>query len=229
MRNLILFGLLIILLLVAQFTSAKTVEDVIEKYLKARGGSNKLAAIKSIYMEGLIEKAGSQAIIKITMEQDKLSRINIAWPHENNRVQVADSFDRPALQTELDIDGPLVEYLAKGHKAELLGKEKVEDNTCYKIKLTTKDGNKILLWIDASTWLLNQSWVLKTNETSGVKNEVFTLLRNYKDVDGIKFAHTFETRTNAINRSNDDEEISFNKIILNPHVDPPMYLQNNQS
>ena len=41
MRDLALFGLLIILLVAVQFASGQTVDDVIEKYEKARGGKDK--------------------------------------------------------------------------------------------------------------------------------------------------------------------------------------------
>lgn len=60
MKNLILFGLLIILLVVVQFASGQTVDEVIEKYEKARGGREKLNSIKSIYMEGSREMMGKR-------------------------------------------------------------------------------------------------------------------------------------------------------------------------
>ena len=38
------------------------------------------------------------------------------------------------------MEGPLVDYRRKGHKVELLGKEKVEGVDAYKLKLTLKGG-----------------------------------------------------------------------------------------
>ena len=39
------------------------------------------------------------------------------------------------------MDGPLIDYKAKGHTVELLGKDKVEGTDCYKLKVTLKNGD----------------------------------------------------------------------------------------
>ncbi len=43
--------------------------------------------------------------------------------------------------------GPLVDYAAKGHKAELLKDEKVNDVDCYQVKLTLKSGQEMHYFI----------------------------------------------------------------------------------
>ena len=54
---------------------------------------------------------------------------------------------------QADLDGPLVDYAAKGTRIELVAMEKVEDRDTYKIKLTMKSGAAIHVWIDAQTFL----------------------------------------------------------------------------
>jgi hypothetical protein len=122
----------------------------------------------------------------------------------------------PALQTELDIAGPLVDYAAKGHKAELMGKEKLNDADCYKIKLTTKGGTEIIYWIDAASYLLVQS-SQKTQSGRGGEVEVKTAYKDYKEVDGVKFAHTIDV-TGGFGGST-----TFDKVELNKPVDPKLY------
>ena len=72
-----------------------------------------------------------------------------------NRMEVEnyteDELHKAALQSELD--GPLVDYAAKGTRVELDGTEKVEDRTTYRLKLTMKDGHVSHVWIDAKTFL----------------------------------------------------------------------------
>jgi len=79
-----------------------------------------------------------------------------------NRLEVepftSDELRTSALQSELD--GPLVDYAAKGTKVELEGMEQVEDRDTYKLKLTMKDGHTIHDWIDAHTFLEANSTVL---------------------------------------------------------------------
>lgn len=238
MRNLILFGLLVILLLAAQFASAKTVDEVIDKYIRARGGKNRLAAVKSIYMEGIKEKTGKEMTVKFIKEQDKLSRTEIiaddesgivvvtekeAWtffPLRNPSAEKIPNIDLTALQTELDIAGPLVDYVAKGNKTELLGKETVEGTNCYKIKLTTGSGKEMMFWLDGGTYLVVQSSV---SLVGGVKATTLTRYKDYKEVDGVLFAHTLETKMIGADSENNGSEISFHTIRINPIIDPRMY------
>lgn len=58
------------------------------------------------------------------------------------------------LQPELDLAGPLVNYAAKGHKAELLGKETIDGKETYKVKLTLSNGNDITYYIDGISFYI---------------------------------------------------------------------------
>lgn len=233
-----MFGLLVILLLAAQFASAKTVDEVIEKYIKARGGRSRLAGVKSIYMEAVKDSSAGQAQIKFIKEQDKLSRTEIeageetgivlvtdqnAWsffPFRNSSPEKISNLDLTGLQTEMDIAGPLVDYESKGHSAELLGKEVLEGFSCYKIKLVTNTGKEMMFWLDAGTCLITQSSV---TAAPGIKATTFTLYKNYQPVDGIQFPYSVETKTYQSANINNVSEMVFSKIILNPPIDPKMY------
>lgn len=247
MTNLVLFGLLIIFLVAVQFASGQTVDDVIEKYEKARGGKDKLLAIKSIYMEGSREMMGNEVAVKITKEQAKLSRTEFEMGGTNGFMLVTEkeawSFipmrsptptkmpdeALAAMQTELDIAGPLVDYVAKGNTTELLGKDTVDGNTCYKIKLTTKAGKEIKYWIDASTYLITQSsakgggrWPGGAGATGATETEIITTYADYKAVDGIMFAHNIETK-NPTGQGRAGGGTTFDKIELNKPVDAKLF------
>lgn len=241
MTNLVLFGLLIILLVAVQFASGQTVDEVIEKYEKARGGKDKLLAIKSIYMEGSREMMGNEVAVKITKEQGKLSRTEFemggtngfmlvtekeAWSFIPMRSPSPTKMPDEALvgmQTELDIAGPLVDYVAKGNTTELLGKDTVDGNTCYKIKLTTKAGKEIKYWIDASTYLINQSSAKGSGRRpGGAETEIFTIYADYKAVDGIMFAHNIETK-NPTGQGRAGGGTTFDKIEINQPVDARLF------
>lgn len=245
MRNLALFGLLIIFLVAVQFASGQTVDDVIENYEKARGGKDKLLAIKSIYMEGSREMMGNEIAVKIIKEQNKLSRTEFemggtngfmlvtekeAWSYIPMRSPTPTKMPDEALtgmQTELDIAGPLVDYISKGHKTELIGKDTAEGAVCYKIKLTTKTGKEINYWIDASTYLITQSsakgsGMFGGGKKGGTEAPVFTLYKDYKVVDGILFAHNIETK-NPNGEGRAGGGTTFDKIEINNLVDAKLY------
>jgi len=239
-RNLFLFALLIVLLLVVQFSAAKTVDEVIEKYIRARGGRDKLAAIKSICMEGIKATNGGNVNVKIIKEQDKLSRTEIenhvvvitaddAWtffPVVSPEPKKIPTENLTGIQTEMDIAGPLLDYVAKGHKAELLGKEQLEGNTCYKIKLTTNAGKIMMFWIDTSTNLLLHSSALSIDQE---QSESLVFYSNYKAVEGMQFAHTLETNSNKKLNDEHGRAIVFHTIQINPVIYPSMYQPNIQS
>ncbi|MEP6674257.1 MAG: hypothetical protein ABJA78_03855 [Ferruginibacter sp.] len=235
MKNFLLLGLFVLMLVISQFAQAQTVDEVITKYENARGGKDKLNAVKSIYMEGSRQMMGNEITVRITKEQNKLSRTEFdmgsgtgyflltdkgGWsliPMRSPDPTKMPDASLPALQSELDIAGPLVDYAAKGNKAELQGKEKINDADCFKIKLTTKAGTEIIYWIDVASNLLVQSSQKSQGGRGGAEVEVKTTYKDYKDVDGIKFAHTIDV-TGGFGGST-----TFDKMELNKAVDPKLY------
>jgi hypothetical protein len=236
MKNLLIFGLMIVFLVVVQFAQAQTVEELTDKYAEARGGKDKLLAVKTIYMEGAGQMMGNEITVKMIKEQGKLSRSEFetgagngfriitekeGWsmfsmrsttPSPMSPEQVA------AQQTELDIAGPLVNFAAKGHKAELVGKDSEPGSECFKIKLTTAAGKEINYWLDAKTFLLVQSSQKMTGR-GGVENVSVTLYSDYKAVDGIMFPHTIESKGQGPGGGS----TTFDKVELNKPVDAKLY------
>lgn len=251
MKTLIIIGLFVLFLVSVQFASAQTVDEVIDKYMAARGGKEKLTAIKTIYMEGSREMMGNEVAVKITKEQSKLSRTDFemgstngfnlitdkgAWnyfPMRMDAPQKAEDSLLAAMQTETDIAGPLVDYAAKGHTAELQGKENVDDVTCYKIKLTTRAGKTITYWIQADNYLLVRSTPTGgmmggrrrgSSDGGGPANTARTYIvyKDYKSVDGILFAHNIESIMVG-GEGRGGGGTTFDKIELNQPVDEKLY------
>ena len=52
MKNIVLFVVFILALVFAQFANAQSVDEIINQYIIARGGKEKLDSIQSIYFEG---------------------------------------------------------------------------------------------------------------------------------------------------------------------------------
>ena len=238
MQNLFLFGLLVILLLAAQFASVKTVEEVIEKYINKIGGDNRLSALESLYLEGeghimqqevsitVLQENGSRSHTKIRAKDDhnpaepggiELSTSSLQLqPGAAGILQVAGS------STETDIAGPLHDYRSKGYQAELLGKEVIESNHCYKIKLS-KPGAEMLFWIDIDTYLIHQSTIPPPGLLYAENSQTYTVYTNYKAIDEIWFAHDFEIKSINSKFANPLAAISFYIIQVNPSINPAMY------
>jgi len=155
--------------------NAQTVDDIINKYVDAMGGKDKLASIKSIYMEGTsVMQNGAEITQKMWKVDGKLMRREISSSMFNmisvvtdkegwNQSQRTNGNFEPMtaemvtnMQSETDCAGPLFNYAAKGHKAELIGKEDVEGTECWKIKLTLKTGRDITYFINPTTFYIDR-------------------------------------------------------------------------
>jgi len=245
MKTFIPFAIFILFLIAVQFASGKTVDDIIEAYEAARGGKEKLAAIKTIYMEGNRKTGGNEIAVKITKEQGKLSRTAFetgeknavklltekeGWNYYSAQMQQPEKITGQGVElwkTDLDIAGPLVDYPAKEHKVELLGKEMVGSNNCYKLKLIPTSGAAITYWIDTGSYLLLQSSVtadriIATGGGNSQQPTEITLYKDYKWVDGVLFPHTIET-FNSAGENGNGSSITFGKIEINQPVDGKLY------
>lgn len=191
--------------------SAQTVDEVIKKNIDARGGVQKLKAIKSIKATGKLSQQGLD--IPITLQQKRAAMVRMdatfqgkalvqaydgetGWkidPFQGNAdpEKVAGD-DLKELQEESDLDGPLVDYKEKGHTVELIGKEDMEGTPAYKLKLTLKNGDLRNIYIDAENYL--ELRVTSKRKTPGGEIDVDQYLGNYKPVSGVVFPFSIETK-----------------------------------
>ena len=223
--NLIIFGIFVLFLVAIQFTGGKTVDEVIEKYIRALGGTEKLGTIKSIFFEGLITITGSTLLIKIYQFKESISLegYTIHWQisdFADNQYQTSQStssiqlLDRKIIEclTQLSTTAHLINYIAAHSKVLLIGKELVEENACNKIVLTTNSGMEIVYWFNSSDGLLHQT-TIKANKNSTAKIEGMQIKYDeYRLVEDILIAHKIEIFLPA---NATIIEVNFNKIIIN--------------
>jgi hypothetical protein len=149
-----------------------------------------------------------------------------------NRMEVEnfteDELRKAALQS--DLDGPLVDYEAKGSKVELEGTEKVEDKDAYRLKVTMKDGHAVHVWIDAKTFL--EAKIEGTpRRLDGVEHPVEIYYREYRAVDGLQVPFLLETRVlpvanqpKGVRSANfPPEKIVIDKVQINPRFDASLF------
>jgi hypothetical protein len=129
-----------------------------------------------------------------------------------------------------DIDGPLVDYAAKGTKIELAGVEKVEDRNAYKLKLTMKSGQSIHVWIDAQTFL-EAKIEGQPRRLDGIYHPVEVYYRNYRPVSGLQIPYVLETRVLPVAQTKlgvrspavPPEKITIDKVEVNPKLDESLF------
>lgn len=125
-----------------------------------------------------------------------------------------------------DLDGPLVDYAAKGSHVELDGTEKVEGRDTYKIKVSEKTGHTFHVWIDAETFL-EAKFEGERRRLDGTDHPVEVYYRDYRNVDGLLIPFVLETRvlpvgTNSLGLRDTPvptERIVIDKVVVNPKME----------
>jgi hypothetical protein len=210
MKNLILFGLIILALVCVQFVQAQTMEEIISRHVEAMGGRQKIITLTSALMTGTFTATGTTSPITIaaTKKHMRGSRIDIEANGTSNFQLITpnsgwiftpvqgDKEPRPLQedqvktgQVQLDLHGPFIDYKEKGNKIEMAGKETVDGVICYKLKVTAPNTNVTEYFISSKT-----NWIVKTRTKMfqfGNLEDVETLYSEHKqNADGYWFAYT---------------------------------------
>jgi hypothetical protein len=149
-----------------------------------------------------------------------------------NRLEVepftSDELKASSLQSELD--GPLVDYVAKGTRIDLEGTEKVEGRDAYKLKLTMKDGHSIHEWIDAQTFLETKIEG-QPRRLDGIEHPVEVYFSDFRPVNGLQIPHVLETKVMPVTHKASIagssvipvEKIVIDRVEVNPRLDTSLF------
>jgi outer membrane lipoprotein-sorting protein len=212
-------------------TPQLSASQIVEKNVSARGGLTAWRNVQTMTMSGQMD-AGKGVKLPYVMElkRPRKKRLEIQFQGQA-AVQVYDGANgwklRPFLgrkqvevytaeelkraSTESDLDGPLVDYVAKGTKIDVDGVELVEGHDSYKLKLTLKDGQVQHLWVDAKTFL--EVKIDGTRRMDGKPRTFETFYRDYRTVQGLQVPFVFETAVQGVKGT---EKIEVQKIEVNP-------------
>lgn len=215
------------------FTSAKaqTADEVVNKYITAIGGTEKLRAINSVVRKGTLNANGMKIPINSYTVNGKGMRQDYTvngmtgftiltstdgWNYNpfmgQSKAEPMTADDVKKDQDELDATDDLLDYASKGTTVEYLGTDDVEGTECYKLKLTMKSGKEKTVYISTEDNML-----VKTSEkvtANGQEQEASVMYSNYKEVNGIKFAFAINSPFGPID---------FDSIEINTEVDDALF------
>jgi len=204
-----------VLMILGSFATAQTVEEVVASNLEAKGGEEAWMALETGRMTGNMRMGGGAAgalempfsvefkkphKIRLEFTMQGMTAIQafdgeIGWailpflgktePEEMAEDQVKQ------LKNQADFEGVLVNYEEKGHTVELVGQEEVDGTPAYKLKVTRADGDVDYLYLDEEYFV--EFKMEAQREVQGNETTIATVLGDYKEVDGLLFAHSMET------------------------------------
>jgi hypothetical protein len=174
----------------------------------------------------------------LTMERPRRSRVELQFAGKT-AVQVFDGtqgwklrpylnrndvepFTAAELKSEAgrgEIEGPLVDYAAKGTKVDLEKEEPVEGHSAYKLKLTLKDGTVEHIWIDAQSFL-DVKVEGSPRRMDGRMHDVWTYQRDFRPEQGLIVPHVLET---AVDGYRDTHKMVIEKVAVNPKLNDALF------
>jgi outer membrane lipoprotein-sorting protein len=217
---------------------AQTPDDLVNRYIEARGGLPKIKSVTSMRMTGSMSMANLEVPITMLMQRPNSVRMeftvkgstgirafdgNTGWtlmPFLGTPGPMAvTGSELRDLQDQADIDGALVDYKAKGNKLELAGKENVNGVDAYKLKVTRASGAVEWIYLDATTYLDIKEDA--THTIQGTPREVETVISDYRDIDGLKFP--FAVQSGVKNEPDQQQKLTIHKVEINVPLDSSLF------
>jgi len=210
----------------ATAAQSQTVDEIISKHVEAIGGKEKLSQVKSLYMENSVDVMGNAAPQKEYLVEGKGYKTELDF-NGTSIVQcvtdkggwmvnpMAGGTDAQAIpdaayksgKPQIFLGGALIDYAAKGYKAELMGK----DGGSFKIKVSG-DGNETYYFIDPTSYYLTKS-IIKS-EVMGQAVDVTTTFSDFKKTDfGIVLPYAKNIDMGMFQMSQKTEKVEVNKAI----------------
>jgi hypothetical protein len=221
---------------------ALTAEQIVEKNAVARGGIEAWRKVEALAWAGHIERASApMQRIEFVLEQKRPNKTRFE-ANFNNQVSTR-IFDgskgwksRPARDGRPDvkpysaeelefaqdgqvIDGPLLDYAAKGHVVTLEGSEMVEGRRAWRLRVRLPSGYSQQVWIDAETFL-DLKYERRSGIARGPAATATVYYRDYRTVEGLTMPMVIETGDPANGAA---DKMVIEKVAINPALPEKMF------
>jgi outer membrane lipoprotein-sorting protein len=221
-------------LLLASTARAQTVDDVVRRYVEARGGLARLHAVQTLRLTGTLELPGVSAPYVLELKRPNKMRTEFtvegqkgiqafdghtAWkqlplPGESPRVMDPDEAADARAQADVDLS-PLVDAAAKGYAVELEGRDRLPGGETFKLIVQGREGPPRTVHIDTRTHLVVEA--LDRRQLDGKSVEFVTEIGDYRNVGGLEFPHRLEVGPR--NAPEQRQRLVLDKVEVNPPLD----------
>jgi len=224
---------------------ATTAAEVIDRNVAAHGGLDAWRKVETMVWLGHLERGAREAQhipFVMTLRRPNLTRFELkeqfsqftrifdgahGWkirPGADGRLETKPFSPEEVnfARTEFVIDGPLIDYQAKGVTAELDGIDTVEGQKAYRLSLKLPSGGERKVWIDTKT---NLDIRYDRPATNPIKPgaPVSVYYRNYAAVDGLQIARSIETGVASGSATGAGDKLVIDRIMVNPKLDDGIF------
>jgi hypothetical protein len=167
--------------------TAQNARDIVQQHITAIGGMEKIKSEKTIRSVGTFESmmmgAGTIETISIddkgfrmSIKKGDTTRSTVMYEHfrwmeaiPGKKSKAVRLPDEAWNSLDLDLEGEIVDYERKGHTAQYIGKEKIDNQVCYSIRLVNQSGKVTYYSIDTATLFIVQSKVVQLRDGKEVE------------------------------------------------------------
>ncbi|WP_254700253.1 outer membrane lipoprotein-sorting protein [Trinickia violacea] len=215
--------------------------QIVDRNVAARGGLQAWRAVNTMTISGQLEAGGTKNTklpFTMTLKRPHKSRIEVRFNDQTalqvydgsqgwkvrpflgrNEVEPYTSAEAKAAASWAELDGPLVDYAAKGTKIDVLGMEMIEGHRAYVLKVTMKDTTSRRVWIDASSFL-EVKIDGDPRKLDGKMHNVAIFYRDYRKESGLVMPHTLET---VVVGGRGTHKLTIDKVTLNSQADDALF------
>jgi len=194
---------------------SQTADELVQKNIQAKGGMEKIQAIKSVRMTGKLRGGGGFTasvgqenqrpnLVRETISLQGMTAITAydgttGWQiqpfggHKDPEFMGED--DLRDLLLDADFDGPLVNYKEKENTVEYLGHDTVDGDDALRLKVTLKNGDTVYYFLDPDTFLEIRREV-EENIRGAIRESVYEM-GSYKPVAGVMFPYSISQGSKA--------------------------------
>jgi hypothetical protein len=214
---------------------AQTADELIAKNIEARGGLERIKAIKTMRVTGKIkgfggrvmamgEENASPDLVRVTTTVQGMTAIQAYDGTTGWQVEPFGGKKDPELMGEdslrdllldADFDGPLVDYKEKGSTVEYLGHDLVDGDDALRLKVMLKNGDIIYDYLDPDTFIEIRREIQQFIRGSVRERE--ESFGSYKPVAGVMFPFAIATGSRNVP---DAQTTAVQKIEVNVNIDP---------
>lgn len=227
--------LLLAVLCFSLFSLSQTADELVNKNIEAKGGIDKIKAVKTVRMTGkavfpggFVAMAGEENmrpnLLRETFSLQGMTAVQAYDGTTGWQIQPFGGKKDPELMGEddvrdliidSDIDGPLADYQAKGNKVEYMGHDVVDGDDALRLKVTLKDGDIVYYFLDPDTYLEIRK---ETQEfIRGSVKENASEMGAYKPVAGVMYPYSISSGPK--NDPTSWQTITIDKIEVNVPLD----------
>jgi hypothetical protein len=217
------------------FGYSQTADELVSKNIQAKGGIEKIKAIRTVRITGKLNGGGGFTaatvqenerpnLVRETFSLQGMTAVSAydgatGWQiqpfggHKDPEFMGED--DLKDLLLDADFDGPLVDYKEKGNTVEFLGHDVVDGDDALRLKVTLKNGDIVYYYLDPDTYLEIRKEVQEF--IRGSVRESVTEMGSYKPVAGVMYPYSISqgSKANPAAQTTTVEKIEVN-VNFNP-------------